>query len=166
MKYIEKRLFDDEELCFTGQFHWLQYWGAWFALVILGVFLIGIYIFVKQMFYLGTTSFAVTSRRVILKEGLFSTRLVELDLDAIEGASTTQSFFGRVFGYGDVHMHGRGETSIDFPIMARPGAFIAAMEKSRKASEEAPFTNLADDINQSQSDALSERHHQADQNPV
>ncbi len=146
MSYIEKRLFPEEEICYRGQFHWIHTWAAWFALFALGIFLIGIYLFISILVRINTTEFVVTSRRVVLKKGLFNAKLRELDLDAIEGGSTHQSFFGRIFGYGDVKVFGRGDTTIDFPVMAYPGKFLSEIEKARLSAEEAPMELLSEEL--------------------
>lgn len=148
MSYIEKRLYDGETICHRGHFHWLQVWGAWFALVFLGVFLIGIYIWAKLMIKFATVEFVVTNRRVIFKKGLLSARMSEMELDAIEGGHSYQSFFGRIFGYGDVHFAGRGDGTLDLPVMANAGEFIAQAEKARAAAETAPVERLAEDIHE------------------
>lgn len=148
MSYISRRLFDDEEICYTGRFSGFHHFQAWMALIFLGVFLIGIYLFIKMKARFATTEFVVTSRRVILKEGLFNVRMIELELDAIEGGYINQSFFGRMFKYGDVHMTGRGETNLDLPVMAEPAAFLAAAEKARVAAEEAPVEHLGEQLQQ------------------
>ncbi|MAP95295.1 MAG: hypothetical protein CMK07_10130 [Ponticaulis sp.] len=146
MSYIEKRLFEGEEICHRGEFHWLHKWGAWFALITLGVFLIGIYIWAKMMIKFATVEFVVTNRRVIFKKGLLSARMSEMELDAIEGGHSYQSFLGRIFGYGDVHFAGRGDGTLDLPVMAHAGEFIAQADKARAAAEAAPFEDLSEEL--------------------
>ena len=84
--------------------------------------------------------------RVIIKRGFFNARMDELALDAMEGAHTRQSLFGRLFGYGDVRISGRGEGGLDLPVMARPGQFVAATERARSDAEHAPMDHLADEL--------------------
>ncbi|MBB34461.1 MAG: hypothetical protein CME88_13980 [Hirschia sp.] len=146
MSYIEKRVFEGETIVYRGEFHWLHKLAPWLALIFLGVFLIGIYLFIKMMVHIKTTEFVVTSRRVIIKRGFFNARMDELALDAMEGAHTRQSLFGRLFGYGDVRISGRGEGGLDLPVMARPGQFVAATERARSDAEHAPMDHLADEL--------------------
>ncbi|MAK61442.1 MAG: hypothetical protein CMK09_10715 [Ponticaulis sp.] len=146
MSYIKKRLYEGETICHRGEFHWLQVWGAWFALFGLGIFLIGIYIWAKMMIKFATVEFVVTNRRIVLKKGFLTARMDELELDAIEGGHVRQGFLGRIFGYGDVHYTGRGSYTLDLPVMAQPGEFVAQAEKARAASEEVPFNQLADEL--------------------
>ncbi|MAI90658.1 PH domain-containing protein [Ponticaulis sp.] len=150
MKYISKRLFDGEAIEYCGDFHGLHKFMAWMTLLFLGVFLIGIYLFIKMKVRFATTEFCVTSRRIVLKTGLFTAHMIDLELDAIEGAHIYQSFFGRIFGYGDVIVQGRGEGGIDFPIMAHPGRFVAAIEEARMHAQAAPMEMLSEELHHAQ----------------
>lgn len=131
--YIEANLYEGEELLYEGQFHWLHWARAWAALLVLGIVIFGIVYFIMEMIRLNTTDFAVTDRRVVLKKGLLSADLQEISLDAIEGSALNQSMFGRMFGYGKLTVHGRGEMHIDFPTMAKPKEFRLHAERSRQA---------------------------------
>ena len=148
MSYIEKRLYDGEIICHRGEFHWLHKWGAWFALFGLGIFLIGIYVWAKLMIKFATVEFVVTNRRVVLKKGFLSARMDELELDAIEGGHVRQSVLGRMFGYGDVHYTGRGTYTLDLPVMAHPGQFVAQADKARANTEAEPFDHLVSEIHE------------------
>lgn len=50
----------------------------------------------------------VTNRRVIVREGLLSTRTTELMLFKVESLEVEQSLAGRIFGFGDLVLHGTG----------------------------------------------------------
>jgi uncharacterized membrane protein YdbT with pleckstrin-like domain len=131
MTYVNQRLFEGEDVVYEGRFHWFHHAQAWLVLIFLGIFLIGIFMFISMMIKFSTTEFVVTSRRVIFKKGWLSIKMEELQLDSIEGGNISQSFAGRIFGFGDVHVTGRGDTDIDFPLMDKPSRFLAAVEKAR-----------------------------------
>ena len=133
-RYIEKNLYEGETLLYQGQYHWLSWARAWAVLLVLGIILFGIYFFIAEMIRLNTTEFAVTDRRVVLKKGLWSADVQEISLDAIEGSALKQSVLGRMFGFGRLSIHGRGETHIPFPTMAHPREFRAHAERSRQAA--------------------------------
>lgn len=139
MSYISKRLGPGEAIVVEGKFHWLQYLYAWAALVFLGIFVIGIVIFVKEMSRLNTTDFVVTNRRVILKRGWLNVHLDEITLSSIEGAHIDRSLLGRLFGYGKLEIHGRGDTHMLFPSMAKPDRFNSAIEGARIQEETRPI---------------------------
>ena len=131
--YIEKRLYEGETLLYRGRFHWFMWARAWAALVVLGIMLFGIYFFIAEMIRLNTTEFAVTDRRVVMKKGLWSANVQEISLDAIEGSALKQGILGRIFNFGRLSIHGRGETHVNFPTMADPQAFRAKAERVKQA---------------------------------
>ena len=135
MSFLDKRLAPGETVVYRGRFHLMQHVYAWTILVLLGIFLIGIAIWIREMVRLSTTEFVVTNRRVVLKDGFLAVHVNELTLSAIEGSEVDQSFFGRLFGYGRLTMRGRGDTHLEFPTIAHPSRFRAAVEGARMADE-------------------------------
>ncbi|HEV7694514.1 MAG TPA: PH domain-containing protein [Hyphomonadaceae bacterium] len=135
MSYISRRLAPGEKMVREGRFHFFQQLWPWLALLFLGIIVIGVIIFVREMFRLGTTRMAVTNRRVILKRGFFMVNADELTLGSVEGAHIHQSIFGRLFGYGRLTIRGRGDTELHFPTMANPAQFRAAIESARMQDE-------------------------------
>ncbi len=138
MSYITRRLAPGESVVYEGRFHWVQKLWPWVALLLLGVVLVGVFIFVREMVRLGSTRMAVTNRRVILKSGFFATKTDELTLGSVEGAHVDQSILGRMFGFGKLTLRGRGDTHLHFPTMDRPGKFRAAIEDARMQGEVPP----------------------------
>ena len=55
---------------------------------------------------------AVTSHRVIYKEGLFLTNTDELRLDALEAVSVFQPFLEKILGCGRLEFTGRGGSPV------------------------------------------------------
>jgi len=129
--YLAKRLAPGETIVFTGRFHWMQHFYAWALLVLLGVVLVGIVIWIREMFRLATTEFMVTNRRVVLKEGFFAVHVDEVTLNSIEGAHVDQSPIGRIFNFGRLTIRGSGDTHLLFPTMADPSGFRSAAEAGR-----------------------------------
>ena len=86
---------------------------AWLALIVLGIFGIGIIIFISMMVRKWTTEIGVTSHRFVEKKGLFSLRSNEIALPNIEGVKVNQSFAGPHFrlwhGADRRHRGGRGD---------------------------------------------------------
>ena len=138
MSYIDKRLAPGEVIVYRGAFHWLQHFWAWMALIFLGVLLIGIVIWIKEMVRLNTTNFVVTNRRIVLKKGIINVDVDEMNLSSIEGSHIDQSIIGRIFGYGRLTVRGRGDSRIHFPTMAHAGQFRAAAEGARMEGEVHP----------------------------
>lgn len=131
MSYLSKRLAAGETIIYRGQFHWVQQIYAWAMLVLLGILIIGIVIWVREMFRLNTTEFVVTNRRVMLKQGFFNVHVDEITLNSIEGAHVDESIIGRLFDYGRLTIRGSGDTHLVFPTMSDPAAFRSAAEGAR-----------------------------------
>ena len=70
-----------------------------------------------------TTEFAVTSRRVIYKDGLIRRRTFEMNLGAVESVDVTQSILGRILGFGEVRVHGIGGSWEPYPLISDPLTF-------------------------------------------
>lgn len=133
MRYIDESLAPGESIIARGKWPTLFWVGAWAALLLLGVIVVGVFIFVGMAIHMMTTDFAVTDRRVILKRGWLNRRTQELAVESVEGVSLNQSLWARMFGYGRVVVTGTGEAAIVFPPMAHPVEFRRAIETARAA---------------------------------
>lgn len=133
--YFDSRLYEGETIRRYGEFHWTSHMKSWLCLVFLGIFIIGIVMFVLQQIRLRTTDFVVTDRRVMLKRGLLTADVEEITLDAIEGSHIYQNIWGRIFNFGSLRIAGRGEMEICFPVMSEPGEFRAAAEQASYAGD-------------------------------
>jgi uncharacterized membrane protein YdbT with pleckstrin-like domain len=134
MRYIDESLAPGETIIARGKWPTLFWVGAWLALLLLGIIIVGVFIFVGMAIKMKTTDFAVTNRRVILKEGWLNRKTHELAVESVEGVSLQQSVWARLFGYGRVVVTGTGEGTIVFPPMAHPVEFRRAIEAARADS--------------------------------
>lgn len=66
--------------------------------------------------------YAVTNKRVIIKTGVISRRVVELVLVKCEGIYATQTVMGRIFGYGTIIVTTGGATNCYY-FVANPFRF-------------------------------------------
>ncbi|HVX04110.1 MAG TPA: PH domain-containing protein, partial [Rhodanobacteraceae bacterium] len=73
-----------------------------------------------QWLWLRAIEQGVTNRRVVRKTGIVSRMTTELRLASIETVDLRQSFWGRIFGYGNVEITGRGETAMVLDRIAHP----------------------------------------------
>jgi uncharacterized membrane protein YdbT with pleckstrin-like domain len=131
MSYIEQSLGQGETLIARARFHWWYHLKAWAALILLGWLIIGIVIFAVMMIRLWTTEIGVTTHRFVEKTGWFTLKTFEVALPNIEGVSVTQTFWGRLLGYGHLRIEGTGVDHIDLPDIADPIGFRAAIETAK-----------------------------------
>jgi len=132
MSYIEQSLGANEKIVARAKFHWIYKLQAWLALIFLGIILIGIWIFFRMMIRMWTTEIGVTTYRFIEKTGWFTLKTNEIALPNIEGVRVTQSFWGRIFGYGHIRIEGTGVDAIELPTIADPVGFRRALETAKE----------------------------------
>jgi uncharacterized membrane protein YdbT with pleckstrin-like domain len=75
------------------------------------------------------TEMAVTNRRVLIKTGMASRRTLDLMLNKVESIGVTETFMGRIFGYGSVVIHGTGGTPESFVMIAHPQQFRQSVQE-------------------------------------
>jgi uncharacterized membrane protein YdbT with pleckstrin-like domain len=152
MSYVDGHLLPGETVAFKTRTHWKIYVGpALFSLLIvvplfiwaltaenkaialLPLVLIPI-AFAPAYFRRRSSEFAVTSKRVIAKVGVFQTRSVELLLGKVEGIAVNQGVWGKLFGYGEVVITGSGGTKEEFAGIQAPLDFRQAVQAATDAS--------------------------------
>jgi uncharacterized membrane protein YdbT with pleckstrin-like domain len=69
-----------------------------------------------------TSEFAVTSRRVMMREGFFIRHANEMRLNTISQVNIDQSIIGQMLNYGNVTLNAFG-VSDSFTTLADPGTF-------------------------------------------
>ena len=115
MRYARHVLRPGEEVVAVGKLHWLYTAAAYVCLVVLGIFLVGILIFLFMMIRKWTTEIVVTTDRLIYKTGWIARHAEEIALTRIEEVAVTQTVIGRIFGYGSLRISGTGTSVIHLP---------------------------------------------------
>jgi uncharacterized membrane protein YdbT with pleckstrin-like domain len=62
------------------------------------------------------------------EEGLFTRHTNELELSSVETVNLDQSFWGRLFGFGRLSVHGTGDQVWLSPMIAAPMRFRRELE--------------------------------------
>jgi len=75
------------------------------------------------------TEMAVTTRRVVVKQGLVSRKTIEMLLNKIETIEVSEPMAGRMLGYGSITMVGTGGTSEPFHKIAHPLQFRSEVQQ-------------------------------------
>lgn len=136
MSYIAQALAPGETVRASARLHWMLWLRAWAALLVLGIVIVGIFIFAKQAIFNLTTEIAATDRRLIRKMGFLERRVMDIALDNIESVVIDQDFWGTIFNYGRISVHGTGEEVLVTPLINDPVGFRreieAAMPSRRK----------------------------------
>jgi uncharacterized membrane protein YdbT with pleckstrin-like domain len=113
MSYIQNNLITDEHIVFETKYHWIIYFSFQ------GLFTLFIAPLIKQM----SNEFAVTNKRIVVKQGIIARDTLEMNLSKIESVQVEQSFWARMFGYGTIIIIGTGGTREVFTNIAKPILF-------------------------------------------
>ncbi|HET7057261.1 MAG TPA: PH domain-containing protein [Nitrospiraceae bacterium] len=124
--YIEANLIRGEAVVYQAKPHWILF-VSWRSLLTLGLL---------PLIDYWTSEFAVTNKRVIMKMGWVSRRVLELNLHKIESVNVDQSLLGRLVGYGTITVIGTGGTRETFHRIAHPLAFRKTFQEQESEFEE------------------------------
>jgi uncharacterized membrane protein YdbT with pleckstrin-like domain len=152
VSYIEDSLGQNEVVHYRARFHWFYHAAAWGALVI-GILIavltlaetyfwialialaIGVAVWLSIMVPIWTTEIGVTTQRIIYKQGLLNVNTNELQLRSIEEVRFNQDFWGRIFNFGKLEIHGTGDDAIYLPAVADPIGLRAALQEALGAAQ-------------------------------
>jgi uncharacterized membrane protein YdbT with pleckstrin-like domain len=129
MSYIEQSLSSDEKVDSLFKLHWFAWVPMWIwiilGLVTFGItWLIAVYEFLRLKFL----EQGVTNKRVILKKGIISRRTDEMKLRSIETVEINQGILGRIFGFGEIRITGKGISDVVFRLIDDPMSVKRSIE--------------------------------------
>jgi uncharacterized membrane protein YdbT with pleckstrin-like domain len=124
MAYIDESLSAGEEIAALFELHWVTRIPMVLWLLLLITFPFAIYEYLR----LRHTEQGVTNKRVVFKTGIISRKSEEMKLGSIETVEIDQGIFGRILGYGNVKVTGRGTSDVLFRSVADPMAVKRAIE--------------------------------------
>jgi len=131
VSYLDESLAPGEAVLARFDLHWTARWRlALFLLLAIPTFGIALLAAGWEWLRLRAIEQGVTDRRVVRKTGIVSRHTTELRLASIETVDLRQTSLGRVLGYGDVVLTGRGETAMMFSRVADPLAVKRAIESA------------------------------------
>ncbi|HEY3083299.1 MAG TPA: PH domain-containing protein [Chloroflexota bacterium] len=114
------------------------------TLVLLGLAVIGVLLVLKAWIDYRSKEIVVTDRRVLRIAGVLSKHVIDNGLDAITDLQLRQSWFGRIFDYGDVDILTASEASHNtedtFPDVSGPIAFMHAVQEQRERRRMRPWS--------------------------
>ena len=121
MSYIDESLSAGEEVVALFKLHWVTRLplALW---LLLGLLTFGITWLVAAYEYLRLRHIeqGVTNKRVIYKTGIISRKSEEMKLGSIETVEIDQGVPGRILGYGNVKVTGRGASDVLFRTINDP----------------------------------------------
>ena len=121
MGYIQDSLSNGEEVRALFKLHWFARipMVIWIILAI-PTFGITLLLALWEWLKLRNIEQGVTNKRVILKRGIIGRKSEEMKISSIETVEIIQGVMGRIFGYGDVKVTGRGISDLLFKKINDP----------------------------------------------
>jgi uncharacterized membrane protein YdbT with pleckstrin-like domain len=116
MSYLEESLSAEEKVVAVFRQHWIT--RIWLVIWILLIVTIPIAIY--EWLRLRTIEHGVTNKRVVFKQGIISRHTEEMKLGSIETVEIDQGIWGRILGFGDIKVTGRGISDVVFRRMSDP----------------------------------------------
>jgi uncharacterized membrane protein YdbT with pleckstrin-like domain len=129
MSYLEESLAPGETIVARFALHWTAK-GRLILGIILIPLVVGIFITIYEWLRLRAIELGVTTHRVVRKTGIVSRETDEIRLSAIETVDLSQSMWGRLFGFGDVRITGRGESNMVLSRVADPVGVKRSIESA------------------------------------
>jgi uncharacterized membrane protein YdbT with pleckstrin-like domain len=102
--YLESSVSGDEKVLGKFGVHWI----AWIGPVVFSFVVVGI----PSLLRLIGLEQGLTTRRLLVKRGIVSRKSEEIILSAVETVQIKQGILGRLLGYGDVELTGRGISGV------------------------------------------------------
>jgi hypothetical protein len=163
-KYLKSLLGDNEKVLFVTHQHWLVLAGEILLETLLSIALIvlvtlmyalWVHIILVLLGYLllifpllslfrdvliwSNRKYVVTDRRVIQLAGVFNKNVTDSSLDKVNDVKLTQSFMGRMLGYGNIEILTASELGVNlFTHIGNPIQYKAAMINAKEKLERAP----------------------------
>jgi uncharacterized membrane protein YdbT with pleckstrin-like domain len=137
VSYLDESLAPGETIVARFDLHWTAKWRL-IVFLLLAIPTLGIALLAALYEWLRLRSIeqGVTNRRVVRKTGIVSRETEELRLASIETIDLRQSVWGRMLGFGDVVLTGRGESAMIFARLASPLEAKRAIESAYAAHVE------------------------------
>ena len=134
--YVEDALVGDEKVVHQGK---ISLWSVWhllvFGLLLLPAFGIGLILWVVAYIRIKSTEIAVTTKRLIVKNGFISRSTIEININKVESIQVDQGMVGRILNYGTLVISGTGTSHAPIKGISEPMAFRKAFIESQEAKK-------------------------------
>jgi uncharacterized membrane protein YdbT with pleckstrin-like domain len=163
-KYLQSLLGEKEQVLFVTRQHWLTLLGEILIELILSVVLVVLVSliwvlwlpnFLVALGYLllifplislwrdvliwSKRKYVVTNYRVIQLSGVFNKNITDSSLEKVNDVKMSQSFLGRMFGYGDIEILTASELGVNkFTHISQPIQYKTAMINAKEKLERPP----------------------------
>ena len=163
-KYLKSLLGENEQVVFVTHHHWLVLAGEILAESLLSIIIVALvtllwlvwlpnplvplgYLLLiiplislwRDVLIWRNREYVVTNRRVIQLSGVFSKNITDSSLDKVNDVKMSQSFLGRMLGYGNIEILTASELGVNkLTYIGRPIQYKTAMLNAKEKLEHAP----------------------------
>ncbi len=116
MSYLDESLSEGEKVVRVFRQHWVT--RVWMVIWILLIVTIPLAIY--EWLRLRTIEHGVTNKRVVYKRGIISRQTEEMKIGSIETVEIDQGIWGRILGFGNVRVTGKGISDVVFRTIDDP----------------------------------------------
>jgi uncharacterized membrane protein YdbT with pleckstrin-like domain len=172
-KYLKSMLGENEEVLFVTHHHWLVLFGEILAEALVTLVIVVLVSLVWAMHWISnplvsslvplgyllliiplisllrdvliwrSREYVVTNRRVIQLAGVFNKNITDSSLDKVNDVKMSQSFMGRMLGYGNIEILTASELGVNkFTYIGRPIQYKTAMINAKEKLEHAPAQTI------------------------
>lgn len=128
MAYIDESLSAGEEIAALFTQHWVVRIPMIIWLLLSPFFGITLPLAIYEYLRVRYTELGVTNKRVIFKTGIISRLSEEMKLASVETVEIDQGVLGRILGYGNIRVSGRGISDVLLSRVKDPMAVKRAIE--------------------------------------
>ena len=104
-------------------------------LIIASIFIIPLFIQIWKIFYAKSFSIEFFENKIVTKSGVLSRKEQQTVFMGVYSVSISQSFFGRIFNYGDVRVDCPGRWDVDTTGIKNPQGLKMFLESKISASQ-------------------------------
>jgi uncharacterized membrane protein YdbT with pleckstrin-like domain len=181
-RYLRSLLGENEQVLFVTHKHWLVLAGEIVSETLLSVALIVLVTLIYSLWVLNplvllgflllifplisllrdvliwsNRKYVVTNLRVIQLTGIFRKDVTDSSLEKVNDVKLSQSFLGRIFGYGDIEILTASELGVNkFTHIGRPIQYKTAMINAKEKLERVPVEVLTNRPSPTPADLLTQ----------
>ncbi len=127
MGYLEDSLAEGERV--VAKFH--QHWTVWIAPFFMTIVILLIPFALIAAIRIRTQEHGVTTKRIVFKRGFIARETEEMKLSSVETVEISQTVWGRILGFGEVQITGRGTSDLVMKRIADPLGVKKTIESVR-----------------------------------
>ena len=136
--FINSGLISGEEVVYETKLHWIMFLAPTIWTIILlpfsreWPFLLVIAAAIWLLYWLNrrNSEIGVTNKRVLIKTGIISRKVIDMPLGKVESQNVTQGIFDRMVGAGTLHFRGAGSTPATLKNIDQPFALSKALNEA------------------------------------